>query len=580
MESQHPPTITAPTITDPSDAARDPVGHEPALTRRELLRGATSAPALMAGGSVVAASLLAAGPARAEVLLPQSLVQRRNEAYKRRTDAAHAQREQWKDAGPQPTNGDESYADKRGSHVKCLPHDALGMVVPSAYAQLRAAMASGDPADFDAIPLDPAAQRRLANPQAALAYAMTGLDGHFGRIAAPPSFTSLETAAEMGELYWSALTRDVPFRHYDVDPLVGQAVDDLNGFSETVGPTEGGLVTAATVFRGPTAGDLVGPYISQLLWKPVPFGPVTIEQRYRTPVAVDFMTSFPSWLAIQRGANPAAGIAYQPGQRYINNGRMLADWLRTDQSYQGFLFAALILLSYGPAALAPGNPYRGPGNQGGFVTHGAPDVLDMVAKVANLALRATWWQKWSAHRRLRPEEYGGRLHVQLQGLASYGLPAELVNSEAVAAVLSAHGTALLPQAFPEGSPTHPAYPAGHAAIAGACTTVLKAFFDEGFVIPSPVQATADGMALDPWLGDALTVGGELDKLASNISIGRDTAGVHYRSDGVEGMRLGEQVALAMLADETRTHNEDFGGYELTSFDGTPVLVAEGEVYWA
>jgi len=566
--------------TERSDASRAPAEHEPALTRRELLRGATSAPALMAGGSVVAATLLATGSAKAEVLLPQSLVQRRNEAHKRRTDASLHNRQQWKDAGVQPTNDDEAFADKRGSFGKCLPHDALGQVSPAAYAQLRAALASGDPAAFDAIPLDPAAQRRLANPQAALAYAMTGLDPHFGRIAAPPSLASPVTAAEMGELYWLALTRDVPFRHYDVDPLIGQAVADLNGFSAKVGPTLGGQIVQETLFRGEWAGDLVGPYLSQFLWKPVPFGPTTIEQRYRPPVAVDFMTSFPSWLAIQRGANPAAPLSYQPGLRYINDGRMLADWLRTDQSYQGFLYAALILLSYGPAALAPNNPYRSPGNQGGFATHGAPDILDLVTKVANLALRATWWQKWSAHRRLRPEEYGGRLHVQLQGLANYGLPAELANSDAVAAVLSAHGTALLPQAYPEGSPTHPAYPAGHAAIAGACTTVLKAFFDESFAIPSPVQASADGNALDPWLGEALTVGGELDKLASNVSLGRDTAGVHYRSDGIEGMRLGEQVALALLADETRTYNEDFGGYELTSFDGTPVLVAEGEVYWA
>ncbi len=513
------------------------------------------------------------------MLIPQRLKQRRNEAYKRRVDAAKYNREEWKHAGDQPTNDDESYNDARGSFHKYLPHDPKGEVDPAAYAAFRTAMASGDPADFDAIPLDPAATRRLANPQAALAYVTTGLDGHFGRIAAPPTFTSLETAAEMSELYWAALTRDVPFRHYGSDALVAAAVADLNGLSETVGPRDGGLVTANTLFRGETAGDLVGPYISQLLWKPVPFGPVTIEQRYRTPVAADFMTSFPSWLSIQRGVNPAAPITYLPGQRYIHSGRALGEYVHLDQSYQAFLFAALILLSYGAPALAPSNPYNGPGNQGGFTSFGGPEVLDMVAKVANIALRAAWWQKWSAHRRLRPEAYGGRLHVQMEGLADYGLPAELSDSDAVARLLSAHGTALLPQAFPEGSPSHPAYPAGHAAISGACTTVLKAYFNEAFLIPNPVEATDDGMALDPWLGDALTVGGELDKLASNVSIGRDTAGVHYRSDGIQGLLLGEQVGLAVLADESRNYNEDFGGFELTAFDGSPLLVVGGEVYW-
>ena len=29
----------------------------------------------------------------------------------------------------------------------------------------------------------------------------------------------------------------------------------------------------------------------------------------------------------------------------------------------------------------------------------------------NRALKAAWYQKWSVHRRLRPEEFGGRLQV-------------------------------------------------------------------------------------------------------------------------------------------------------------------------
>ncbi len=43
-------------------------------------------------------------------------------------------------------------------------------------------------------------------------------------------------------------------------------------------------------------------------------------------------------------------------------------------------------------------------------------------------------------------------------------------------------TALLPMAFPEGSPMHPAYGAGHATVAGACVTILKAFFDTSAVL--------------------------------------------------------------------------------------------------
>lgn len=81
-------------------------------------------------------------------------------------------------------------------------------------------------------------------------------------------------------------------------------------------------------------------------------------------------------------------------------------------------------------------------------------------------------------------------------------------------------------AYPEGCPLHPAYPTGHAAIAGACVTVLKAFFQAAFVIPNPVEESLDGLLLLPYRGPDLAVGGELNKLASNIAVGRDTAGVH------------------------------------------------------
>ncbi|MEM7152995.1 MAG: vanadium-dependent haloperoxidase [Myxococcota bacterium] len=542
-----------------------------------MLRGAGLAPALVAAGGSVAAAVLTPGTANAEVLSPLSRGERRAEAFRIRRDAARDNRQRSRGLGRQQTNDDDDYPDARGSFTKALPHDAIGEVDPSAYHALRYAMESGDPDDFDLIPLDPAADRRLANPQAALAFSMTGLDSHFGRMPPAPSFTSLKTAAEMGELYWAALTREVPFRHYGSDALVGQALTDLNAFTKTVGPKSGGQVTAGTFLRGETPADLVGPFLSQLLWKPVTFGLATIEQRYPVPIASDFMTDFGSWLQIQRGAAPPAGITYDPVPRYLYNGRGLGEYVHVDQSYQAYLFGALILLGYGGAALSAGNPYLA-GNQGGFITHGGAEILDLVAKAASLGLKAAWFQKWAAHRRLRPEAYGGRLQVQLDGIKDYGLPAEITGSAAIAMVQMHNGNALLPQAFPEGSPTHPAYPAGHATIAGACSTVLKAVFDEDFVFPDPVQATSDGMALDPWAGAGLTLGGEVNKLAANVSLARDTAGVHYRSDSIDGLALGEQVALAMLADDTRTYNEDFGGYELTTFDGQSVLVVDGEIH--
>ena len=110
------------------------------------------------------------------------------------------------------------------------------------------------------------------------------------------------------------------------------------------------------------------------------------------------------------------------------------------------------------------------------------------------------------------------------------------------------------------------------AIAGACVTVLKAFFDEAFVLPTPVVASADGRTVTPYIGPALTVGSELNKLASNVALGRDWSGVHWRSDGSAGLRLGEAVALGILADERTTFSERFHGFALTTFDGTTLTI--------
>jgi hypothetical protein len=77
--------------------------------------------------------------------------------------------------------------------------------------------------------------------------------------------------------------------------------------------------------------------------------------------------------------------------------------------------------------------------------------------------------------------------------------------------------------------------------------------------------------LPMWL-TALTVGGELNKLASNISLGWDWAGVHWRSDGIEGLKLGEAVARQVLTHLRTTYPEHFHGFRFTAFDGTDVTI--------
>ncbi len=128
--------------------------------------------------------------------------------------------------------------------------------------------------------------------------------------------------------------------------------------------------------------------------------------------------------------------------------------------------------------------------------------------------------------------------------------------------------------YAEGSPLHPSYGQGHGTIAGACATILKAFFDEDQKIVNPAVPNRDGTALEPYTGpdhDQLTLGGELNKLAGNVGLGRDFAGVHWRSDYRESLKLGEKVAIGLLFDQRRTYQENYS-FQFTRFDETLVTI--------
>lgn len=509
-------------------------------------------------------------PAESYDIGPHNARQRRQAAYQVRQEAALFEKNI--PLPGHPGNGDEFlYPNKIGNYSKALPHNHIGEVNLNAYQALIEALTTGDPADFAAVPLGGVV--KLTDPQAAYAYDLSGPDSHHLGMIPPPAFSSAWKAGEMAEIYWQALTRDVPFTEYDSNPLTLAAVSDLSGFTDFRGSKADRVVTPGTLFREDVPGALMGPYISQFLCKDIPFGATTITQRYHAPVAgIDYMTTYKEWLNIQNGLSPAETIQYEDTPRYIRNGRDMGEYVHQDFSFQSTLTACLILLGLGPNALAPTNPYLHSDTQIGFATFGSPHILDFVVRASRVALVAAWFQKFLVNRRLRPEEFGGRVQNRLTGAAAYPINPELLNSQAVSEVFSKYGTYLLPQAFPEGCPSHPAYPSGHAAFAGAGVTILKAFFKESFVIPNPVMASPDGLSLLPYAGPPLTVGGELNKLAVNIVMGRDFAGIHWRSDGSEGLKLGETVAIRLLQDYRDTYNEDFMGFSFTKFDGTNIII--------
>jgi hypothetical protein len=502
-------------------------------------------------------------------------------------------------------NGDEArYANKIGNFSKNLTHDPnTGEVDLNAYEAFLGALSSGRFLDFEALATnghfgcnDPTQQRRLVNPEAGYAFDLEGTDSHQLPLPPAPAFASAQEADEMIELYWMALLRDVNFTNYANNSVAQVAADDLSNLSDFRGPKIGGRVTPQTLFRDNHPGCTIGPYISQFVLQPVGFGAQRVDTRIQTVSAnADYMSRFNDWLDVQNGCNTHP-IAVTNRLAYCRNGRDLGQYVHIDALFQAYFVACLNLLGNGYLA-NEGNPYgrvvdggagrprnpaldpNGSVAQVGFGTFGGPAILTLVCECATRALKDVWYQKWLVHRRLRPEEFGGRVEVQRLGRRTYPIHPDLTQkSNVLSSISNQFGSYLLPMAFPEGSPIHPSYGAGHATVAGAAVTMLKALFDESQVIPNPVvpNPTDGGQTLISYVAASgeppLTVGGELNKLASNVSQGRNIAGVHWRSDATASNELGEAAAISILRDMRRTYNEPFNGLTFTKFDGTVITV--------
>jgi hypothetical protein len=406
-------------------------------------------------------------------------------------------------------------------------------------------------------------------------------------------------------------------KHGFDDRIIGYHED---GKPITVGHHDGDL-TLGTLFRGITPGDLAGPYLSQFLLVgnggvngsdsthsitdgQVTYGAIRADLRVRYAVpCVDYMTTWPEWYSVQCAADVSKLEIYanqvdnaNVDYRLMASPRDLSTYVHYDALYEAYLNACLYLLGSG-VGFDPGIPFQGPDDldhQQGFAHFGGPHLLSLVTEVATRALKCVRYQKFNVHRRLRPEALAARMEKapalggKIPGdadakftevyemLEDCGL-LELVRDHNQANNDGDERNALLPLAFTEGSPMHPTYGAGHATVAGACVTVLKAFFDgthelsEVYVPTIDDEATGASSLKAKAVPEPLTVEGELNKLAANISIGRDWAGVHYYSDYVESLRMGEEIAIGILKEQKLMFQEEFH-MSFTSFDGTPISI--------
>ncbi|MEP3932696.1 vanadium-dependent haloperoxidase, partial [Rhodopirellula bahusiensis] len=405
------------------------------------------------------------------------------------------------------------------------------------------------------------------------------------------------------------------------------------------------LEQCSDTFRGVTPGERVGPYLSQFLLTgnrglggirqpadgKIAYGSIEIDLRVRTATPQrDYMTTWPAYLDSQMGADLRGEESYVDDQsalptfRFIATPRDLATYVHYDALYEAYLNACLNLLAAG-VPFDPGMPFvkaDAYDRQQGFAHFGGPHILTLVCEVATRALKAVRYQKFNVHRRLRPEAVGGRVDRWMQrpdlrdgclrpltrfmnGDGTYhGFSDLSFGEESLLDAIKGHNAKnnardeqmdepgkdnashLLPMAFPEGSPMHPSYGAGHGTVAGACVTILKAYFDHGWTPDAWFQATTsngckqpiayyptcDGRSLNRVTLEApLTIEGELNKLAGNIAIGRNWAGVHYYSDYIESLRLGERIAIQLLEEQKLTYPENFS-FTVPLFDGGTVRV--------
>ncbi len=467
-------------------------------------------------------------------------------------------------------------------------------------------------------------------------YDLEGNDAHAVTMPPAPELGSDELTAEMAEVYAQALLRDVPFteivdcsgkvpcKPYSTNKTkaltVKEVIRELNklewfksteccSLSNQEVNRKRGELTGQTVFRGVTLGDNIGPYISQFLLVGnkgvngrdsinkysdglIANGAIRTDQRvrYATPCD-DHMTNWKEWLDVQEGANLGGLENYEkkPAYRFITTPRDMATYVHYDALYESYLNACLILLGEG-IPFDPGIPFQGADyvdHQQGFAHFGGPHILTLVTEVATRALKAVRHQKFNVHRRLRPEVLAARLTKhkvlkvsELDGMVETLQPIlKMIDIKNRSDSDLPDGNFLLPMAFCEGSPMHPSYGAGHATVAGACVTILKAFFDHKHPLKMAGDDTTafvpktDGSSLikTPVKNGKLTVEGELNKLASNISTGRDWAGVHYFTDYIESLRMGEQIAIGILEEQKLTYGENFS-MTIPLFDGGSIRI--------
>jgi membrane-associated phospholipid phosphatase len=488
-----------------------------------------------------------------------------------------------------------------GSFHKGLTHDpSTGELLNNIdYENMRKGIMTNNQNLLNSVPLNPGATVKLADPLASLATALVGRQGCSLKLPPPPTLSSDAAAANMVEDYSMCMARDVPFINYDTDPIIATLLDTNHMNAPNVLAnlqyTLPGPFTTKTIFTADCVSERIGPYVSQFMLLNSAFGGAIVPQKYISLISRAQATSM--GLRVEWGVNQQEMIKIQNGliqllppesplvlqNTYIYNGRAGSEAVHADSAFQFFYQTAFLLTELG-APFNPGWPVFA--NQGPYITGPAlPNVLCSMAGGTQEALLDVWYWKFQVWRVLRPECFSLWVTNILQGIVpnspNYDISNVVLQNGVMADIFSLYGSYTLPQCYREGAPLHGSFPAGHGIYSACCATILKIFYNgntlwnslSGVIsgvlsdgISGPIQANADGSTLVAYTGadsSAMTVGSELDKLAYNISLFRDWAGVHFKSDVISGIHLGEQVAISFMEDQlsaTVENNPDGSTY--------------------
>ena len=306
----------------------------------------------------------------------------------------------------------------------------------------------------------------------------------------PPPIEGDLTAAGMVQLYWMALLRDVPFIEWNASQMVCVARKELNGM---------GL-------------DLFYPEFQD---HPFPHDSITL------PVP----QSERMWGGIRCYANDY-GLDTSSVDEMAEGSLSGREWpMLVEEQCSTFRHTAMLVHSDHPIQfgiefmlwlLQQGATFK----DGAGLVDGISMAERLIGMAHNEALEHAFANKWH-YRHMRPSALAANYES-----GTIKMPDVAANSIAVELTRKKQGNVYLSQCYPEGEPPHPAYPAGHSACTAAIRVAQHVLEADGDMIEKAVKEGSH-----------------------TVSISRSWAGVHHYYDNIEGIRLGQYIADAVVARE-------------------------------